>query len=61
MIGSSGILTVDLILSAFFTVTISTLVSGEMFRAIKGAMNKNRLEAELESAAQQNSQVYGLA
>ncbi|PHQ37233.1 DUF1360 domain-containing protein [Rhodopirellula bahusiensis] len=55
VIVDSGSLLADLILSAFFTVTLSTLVSGVMFRSFMGAMNKKRLEAEIKLADQPKS------
>lgn len=45
----SGHRLVDLVVSAFFTVTLSTLISGIMFRAFVGAMEKKVKEAEMKA------------
>lgn len=45
----SEYLFVDLVVSAFFTITISTLISGLMFKVFLLAMNKKTKELEINS------------
>lgn len=46
---SSGHLYIDLIISAFFTVTLTTFINGIMFRAFINAMAKMMKEKELKA------------
>jgi len=45
----SGYRFVDLVVAAFFTVTLSTLISGLMFKVFMGAMEKKSKEAEMKA------------
>ncbi|WP_255202973.1 hypothetical protein [Vibrio natriegens] len=43
---------VDWIVSAFFTITMSSLVSGVMFKVFISAMNKKLKQIEIQEASQ---------